>query len=60
LLGLHIPSETDANRAEEVQNAQGIVIDQPRYHIDIFWSDEGEGYVANVPDLRYSSAFGES
>jgi hypothetical protein len=55
-----MPSETDANRAEEVQNAQGVVIDQPRYHIDIFWSDEGEGYVANVPDLRYSSAFGES
>ena len=31
-----------------------------KYHIDIVWSDEDEGYVANVPDLRYCSAFGES
>ena len=35
-------------------------MDQPKYHIDIFWSDEDGGYIANVPDLRYCSAFGES
>ncbi len=35
-------------------------MDQPKYHIDIFWSDEDGCYVANVPDLRYCSAFGES
>ena len=35
-------------------------MDQPKYHIDIFWSDEDGGYIANVPDLRYCSAFGET
>lgn len=35
-------------------------MEQPRYHIDIFWSDEDEGYIANVPDLTYCSAFGET
>jgi predicted RNase H-like HicB family nuclease len=36
-------------------------MDQPKYHIDIFWSDEHGGYIANVPALRYCcSAFGES
>ena len=35
-------------------------MDQPKYRIEIFWSDEDGGYVANVPDLRYCSAFGES
>jgi transcriptional repressor NrdR len=33
---------------------------QPKYRIEIFWSDEDGGYIANVPDLRYCSAFGES
>ena len=28
------------------------------YHINIFWSDEDDCYVADVPDLRYCSAFG--
>jgi predicted RNase H-like HicB family nuclease len=36
------------------------MMEQPKYHIDIFWSDEDGGYIANVPDLRYCSAFGES
>ena len=35
-------------------------MDLPKYHIDIFWSDEDGGYIANVPDLRYCSAFVES
>jgi predicted RNase H-like HicB family nuclease len=35
-------------------------MDQPKYRIDIFWSDEGGGYIANVPDLRFCSAFGET
>lgn len=30
----------------------------PRYEIDIFYSDEDEAYIANVPDLPYCSAFG--
>jgi predicted RNase H-like HicB family nuclease len=28
------------------------------YHINIFWSEEGGGYIADVPDLRACSAFG--
>ncbi len=32
----------------------------PKYEIDIFWSDADDGYIANVPDLKYCSAFGET
>ncbi len=28
------------------------------YHINIFYSQEDEGYIADVPDLRSCSAFG--
>lgn len=31
-----------------------------RYHIDIFYSEEDGGYVADVPDLEACSAFGDS
>jgi predicted RNase H-like HicB family nuclease len=30
------------------------------YHINIFWSDEDGCYVADIPDLRFCSAFGET
>lgn len=30
------------------------------YHINIFYSDEDEGYIADIPDLVACSAFGES
>ena len=30
------------------------------YHINVFYSEEDEGYVADIPDLKYCSAFGES
>ncbi len=30
------------------------------YHINIFWSDEDGGYIADVPDLSHCSAFGET
>ena len=30
------------------------------YHINIFYSEEDEGYIADIPDLRYCSAFGET
>ena len=32
----------------------------PRYHINVFWSDEGESWIADVPDLRGCSAHGRS
>ena len=28
------------------------------YHINIFYSEEDLGYIADIPDLRYCSAFG--
>jgi predicted RNase H-like HicB family nuclease len=30
------------------------------YHINVFWSDEDEGYIADIPDLELCSAFGET
>ncbi len=35
-------------------------MDQIKYEIDIFWSEEDEGYIADVPDLKYCSAWGET
>ena len=30
------------------------------YHINIFYSDEDQGYIADIPDLQSCSAFGET
>jgi len=30
------------------------------YHIDIIWSDEDGGYIADIPDLQACAAFGAS
>jgi len=30
------------------------------YHINIFYSNEDEGYIADIPDLQNCSAFGET
>ena len=30
------------------------------YHINIFYSDEDQGYIADIPDLESCSAFGDS
>jgi predicted RNase H-like HicB family nuclease len=30
------------------------------YHINIFYSEEDAGYIADIPDLARCSAFGES
>lgn len=30
----------------------------PRYHINLFWSDEDQVWIADVPDLVYCSAHG--
>ncbi len=30
------------------------------YHINIFYSEEDGGYIADVPDLQLCSAFGET
>jgi predicted RNase H-like HicB family nuclease len=28
------------------------------YHINVFYSDEDDGYIADIPDLKSCSAFG--
>lgn len=28
------------------------------YHINVFYSEEDEGYIADIPDLKSCSAFG--
>jgi len=30
------------------------------YHLNFFYSDEDEGYIADIPDLIACSAFGET
>ena len=30
------------------------------YHINIFYCEEDEGYIADIPDLKYCSAFGDT
>ena len=31
-----------------------------RYHIDLFYSEDDNCWIANVPDLKYCSAHGDS
>ena len=33
-------------------------MNEPRYHINLFWSDEDDCWIADVPDLRPCSAHG--
>jgi predicted RNase H-like HicB family nuclease len=35
-------------------------VTEPRYHINVFWSDEDACWIADVPDLRYCSAHGDT
>lgn len=30
------------------------------YHVNVFYSEEDEGYIADIPDLKHCSAFGET
>jgi predicted RNase H-like HicB family nuclease len=30
------------------------------YHINVFWSDEDQAWVADIPDLAHCSAFGDT
>ena len=35
-------------------------LDMGDYHINIFYSEEDGGYIADIPDLEYCSAFGKT
>ena len=30
------------------------------YHINVFYSEDDGGYIADIPDLKFCSAFGET
>jgi predicted RNase H-like HicB family nuclease len=30
------------------------------YHINIFYSEDDDGYIADIPDLKHCSAFGST
>ena len=30
------------------------------YHINVFYSEDDEGYIADIPDLKHCSAFSET
>ena len=30
------------------------------YHINVFYSEADEGYIADIPDLKFCSAFGNT
>ncbi len=30
------------------------------YHINIFYSEDDDGYIADIPDLKFCSAFGKT
>ena len=30
------------------------------YHINVFYSEEDGGYIADIPDLKYCSAYGDT
>ena len=30
------------------------------YHINVFYSEDDAGYIADIPDLKHCSAFGET
>jgi predicted RNase H-like HicB family nuclease len=32
----------------------------PRYHINIYWSDEDACWIADVPDLHYCTSHGDT
>lgn len=40
------------------KSLKGIAVKD--YHINIFYSDQDEGYIADIPDLKYCSAFGDT
>ena len=44
----------------ELVNLQNVKGQAKLYHINIFYSEDDEGYIADIPDLEACSAFGET
>jgi predicted RNase H-like HicB family nuclease len=32
----------------------------PHYHINVFWSEEDDSFIADIPDLTHCSAHGDT
>lgn len=52
-----MPDGKSPNRAGEWRSLDAM---RKRYHINIFYSNEDKCYIADIPDLKYCSAHGES
>jgi predicted RNase H-like HicB family nuclease len=44
---------------KQLKNAKGGV-KMNHYHINLFYSNADGGFIADIPDLRYCSAFGDT
>lgn len=54
------PRKAHAGRTGEPKRYSGLGKIVKDYHINIFYGEEDEGYIADIPDLEYCSAFGSS
>lgn len=39
---------------------ESVMDNQPKHRVEIFWSEKDGGYIANIPELKYCSAFGDT
>jgi hypothetical protein len=57
-------NEAPAGALDRVRGSHHIYlhpqIAEADYHINVFWSDEDGCYVADIPDLAFCSAFGDT
>ena len=54
-----IPGERSANRTDaRMRIRKGAMMRD--YHINVFWSEDDERYVADIPDLMACSALGST
>ena len=51
-------SESSTSMTDSSPDLQDEVV--RRYHINIFYSEEDGGYIADIPDLNACSAFGQT
>lgn len=42
------------------QRTYGVLNVKKDYHINVFYSEQDDGYIADIPDLKHCSAFGST
>jgi predicted RNase H-like HicB family nuclease len=55
--GFHPPLRSGYSPAPDASRSASKMRD---YHINIFYSEDDDGYIADIPDLEACSAFGET